>query len=195
MQQAFQETITLTTPPDPPPIVIAGPPEDQNVNQGRSATRDDAFPGTLRFGYDDVFNQLSVVIDELGHLTLYDIDPANGNRRSIQRVIGQEDNEDNGETDDLITEFMHTQYGLVDKFIDPLGRVTNFIYDFDLGESPRGLLRRIVFAEGTPDEAFQEFEYDAAGNLMAFIDEEGNRREFQYDEMNRLVRIIEPDPD
>ena len=64
-------------------------------------------------------------------------------------------------------------------------------YDYDRF----GRIEKITFAVGTEDEAFQEFEYDAAGNQTAFIDENGNRTEFEYDSLNRLVRTIEADPD
>ena len=35
----------------------------------------------------------------------------------------------------------------------------------------------------------------ASGNRTAFVDENGNRTEYEYDLMNRLVKTIEPDPD
>ncbi|MBO1352093.1 MAG: RHS repeat protein [Hormoscilla sp. GUM202] len=41
----------------------------------------------------------------------------------------------------------------------------------------------------------QQFEYDAAGNQTAIIDENGNRTEFAYDGLNRLILITEADPD
>ena len=51
-------------------------------------------------------------------------------------------------------------------------------------------MSKITFAKGTEDEAVQEFEYDLAGNRTAFIDENGNRTEYEYDEMGRLVETI-----
>ncbi|MCA9203275.1 MAG: RHS repeat protein, partial [Planctomycetales bacterium] len=40
-----------------------------------------------------------------------------------------------------------------------------------------------------------EFEYDAAGNQTGRIDENGNRTEYEYDSLNRLVKVTESDPD
>jgi len=144
---------------------------------------------TRHYEFDPVFNELTKVTDELGRVSLYDVDPDTGNRLSTKQVIGQLDNLENGETDDLVTKFTYTAQGLVDTVEDPLRRVTDFDYD------PFGRVERITFAVDTPDEAFQLFEYDAAGNRTAFVDEEGHRTEYVYDSMNRLHMIIEPDPD
>ncbi len=136
------------------------------------------------FTYDPVFNQLASVTNELGQQTLYDIDPANGNRRSITQVVGAF-----GGGDDVVTQFTYTAEGLVDTITDPLGRVTDFDYD------TLGRLSTTTVAVGTPVEASQQSQYDAAGNLTATVDENGNRTEFEYDELNRVTRIIEADPD
>src|SRR5690606_10771526 len=53
----------------------------------------------------------------------------------------------------------------------------------------------IHFAVGTADEAVQRFEYDAAGNRTALIDENGNRTEYEFDALNRLMQVTEADPD
>ena len=141
------------------------------------------------FTYDTAFSQLTSMTDELGRVTLYEIDPANGNTLSVTQVIGELDDAMNGETDDLITSFTYTVQGLVDLITDPLDRITDFDYDVF------GRLKKISFAVGTIDEAFQMFEYDDAGNQTAFVDENGNRTEFQYDVLNRLEQITETDPD
>ncbi|MDB9440212.1 hypothetical protein PN497_02285 [Sphaerospermopsis kisseleviana CS-549] len=52
-----------------------------------------------------------------------------------------------------------------------------------------------MYAKGTADEAKRQFEYDLAGNQTAIIDENSNRTTFEYDALNRLVKIIEADPD
>ncbi len=141
------------------------------------------------FTYDPVFNQLTSFTDELGRVTLYEIDPANGNRLSTREIVGEVDDTINLETDDLLTTFTYTTLGLIDTTTDPLGRVTDFDYD------SFGRLTTVTFAAGTADEAFQSFEYDTAGNQTAVIDENGNRTEFVYDTLDRLTQITEPDPD
>ncbi|MEN1678275.1 MAG: putative Ig domain-containing protein [Planctomycetota bacterium] len=141
------------------------------------------------FTYDPVFNQLTSFTDELGRVTLYEVDPANGNRLSTREIIGEVDDPNDLAPDDLVTTFTYTSLGLVDTTTDPLGRVTDFDYD------SLGRLTTVTFAAGTADEAMQSFEYDAAGNQNAVIDENGNRTEFAYDSLNRLTQITEPDPD
>ena len=137
-----------------------------------------------QFQYDPVFNRLVSAVDELGRQTLLDIDPANGNLRTITKVRG-----DVGGGDDVVTQLTYTAAGLIDTVTDPLGRVADINYD------ALGRITEIAFAVGTTDQATQWFEYDAAGNVTAVVDENSNRSEFQYDGLNRLTRILQPDPD
>ena len=143
----------------------------------------------VRIEYDDTFSQVTKVADELGRQTIYEIDPNNGNRLSMTQVIGELDDANNGENDDLVTTYTYTPRGQVDLMIDPLGRVMDYDYD------SLGRIEKVTFALGTTDEAFQMFEYDDAGNQTALIDENGNRTEFEYDELNRITSITEADPD
>ena len=136
------------------------------------------------FTYDSKFNQLTSKTDELGHQTLYQIDPNNGNLLSLTQVVGAV-----GGNDDLVTKFTYTDKGLIDLITDPLGRITDEDYD------AKGRLTAITYAKGTADEAKKQFEYDAAGNQTAIIDESGNRTVFEYDALNRLVKTVEADPD
>jgi RHS repeat-associated protein len=131
--------------------------------------------GTL-FTYDPVFSQVTSITDELGHQTLFDIDPANGNIRSITGVVGAL-----GGGDDVTTQLTYTAQGLVDLVTDALGRVTD--YDYNLF----GRLTLVTYAKGTTEQGVQKFEYDSAGNVTAFIDENNHRTEFAYDSMNRLT--------
>ena len=141
------------------------------------------------FTYDPVFNQLTSFTDELGRVTLYEVDPSTGNRLAMREVVGDVDDAVNLETNDLVTSFTYTTLGLIDTMTDPLGRVTDYDYD------ALGRLTKVIFAVGTADEALQLFEYDTVGNQMAVVDENGNRTEFVYDSLNRLTQITEPDPD
>lgn len=136
------------------------------------------------YTYDSTFNQLTSVRDELGHQILYDIDSTNGNILSITQVI-----DDVGGDDDLITSYTYTAQGLIDLETDPLGRITDYDYN------ALGLVTQITLAKDTPDQAIVQYEYDTAGNQIAIIDENSNRTEFEYDALNRLVRVTESDPD
>ena len=131
---------------------------------------------------------LESATDEVGRVIHFEIDPASGNRLSRKQIVGLDDTESD-EDDDVLTTYAYTDHGLLETETDPLGRVTQFKYD------DAGRLEELTFALGTDDEAFQRFRYDEAGNQILFIDENGNETEFEYDVMNRLVRIIEADPD
>ena len=130
-----------------------------------------------RFEYDPTFNQMTKAIDELGRETIYEIDPANGNRLSVTRVVGSL-----GGGDDVVTSYTYTPEGLVDTMTDALNRVTDYDYN------DRGLVEKVTFAVGTVDEAVRRFEYDLAGNVTAVVDENNNRTEYLYDELNRLEK-------
>jgi RHS repeat-associated protein len=153
------------------------------LNDGQG-TGTEVSPATRTFTYDAQFNQLTSVTDELGHQTLYEIDPTTGNLLSETRVIGAV-----GGADDLVTRYTYTPLGLVDTMTDPLGVVTDNNYN------SFGQLTQVIYALGTPDEAIRSYEYNAAGNRTAEIDENGNRTTHVFDTLNRLESTTTPDPD
>jgi YD repeat-containing protein len=108
--------------------------------------------GKRSFTYDPVFNQVTTETDELGRQTLYEIDPITGNRRKMTQVVGAV-----GGSDDVVTSYTYTNKNLIDIETDPNGRVTDYDYN------AQNQLAKITVAKGTPDEAVQQFEYDAAG--------------------------------
>jgi RHS repeat-associated protein len=136
------------------------------------------------YTYDLVFDQRTSVTDELGHQTLYSLDPSTGNVLSTTQVVGEL-----GGGDDRVTSFTYLAQGLVDTVTDALGRVTDYDYD------ALGRLVAETFAKGTVDQATRQYKYDAAGNLVTLIDENGHLTAYQYDAMNRLVQITQADPD
>ncbi|AFY71927.1 RHS repeat-associated core domain protein (plasmid) [Thalassoporum mexicanum PCC 7367] len=163
-------------------VAVEGAP-DQNgavlLGAGLDGLR--ALGGESGITYDSTFSRQTSYTDELGRQTLYDIDPNNGNMRSMTRVVSG--------GDDVVTTYTYTSQGQTDTMTDSLGRVTDYDYD------NFGNLIKITYAQGTPDEAFEMFEYDAAGNQTAMIDENGNRTEYEYDSLNRLIEITSADPD
>ena len=146
--------------------------------------------GERTFAYDATFNRVTQVIDESGQQTLSEIDAANGNLLAVTNVIG-----DIGGADDVVTQYTYTEQGLLDTMTDPLGRITHYVYNV------RGLLTQITYAQGTPDQAIEQFEYDSnaiagrAGLVTARIDGNNHRTAYEYDALNRRVRMIESDPD
>ena len=127
------------------------------------------------FTYEATFSQLTSMTDELGRMTLFDVDPTNGNTTKITRIVGAV-----GGSDDVVTQFTYTSTGLVDLVIDALGRITD--YDYDLF----GRLTTITMAKGTSDQGIRRLEYDLAGNITAIVDENNNRTELEYDALDRL---------
>lgn len=144
--------------------------------------------GTISFSYDPLFQQLASVTDELGRVFEHEIDPFTGNRLS-KTILGSPGGP-NGPTDSFLLEsYSYSDFGLIDTHTDALGRVTDQDYD------PLGRMTTITFALGTSDQGTVLFEYDNAGNRTSVTDENGNRTAFEYDVMNRLRKITEPDPD
>lgn len=131
---------------------------------------------TSTYTYDPVFNQTTSVVDELGRKSLRTIDPTNGNTNAITQVVGAV-----GGPDDLTSLFRYSAAGQVDTVTDPLGRVKKTIYD------AFGRPTQIRRAVGSARETVERFEYDLAGRNTAQVDENGNRTQFAYDIMNRLV--------
>lgn len=146
----------------------------------------DTLSGTLgrRYTYDPTFNQLATVTDELGRQTLYDIDPANGNVRSMNQVVGAV-----GGTDDQISRYTYTLQGLISTVTDALNRITSYTH------STQGRLTKVTQAQGTPDQSALNYTYDSAGNLATATDARGKVTKLFYDAFNRLIRVEEPDPD
>jgi RHS repeat-associated protein len=147
------------------------------INPGRTVTKS--------YTYNAKFNQLTSVTDELGHSTLYDLDPNTGNVLKTTRVVGQLDSVDNRQTDDVVTSYTYTSTGQLDLVIDALGRVTD--YDYDI----RGNLVKLTTAKGTSDQAVEQYRYDLAGNRTASIDALGHETDYIYNSMNMLLQTID----
>jgi RHS repeat-associated protein len=146
----------------------------------------DTLSGTLgkRYTYDPTFNQLATVTDELGHQTLYDIDPTNGNVRSMTQVVGAV-----GGSDDQISRYTYTAQGLISTLTDALNRITSYTYNL------QGRLTQVTLAQGTTDQSVLKYTYDSAGNLVTATDAKNKVTKLFYDAFNRLIRVEESDPD
>ncbi len=139
--------------------------------------------------YDPIFNTPVEQFDANNHRRIYTVDTRNGNRTSERQVIGLDDTLLNGQSDDLVSSYTYTDFGLLDTVTDPLGRITDYDYD------SLGRLISIKQAVGTSIESVERYEYDSYGNTTAKVDALGNRTTMEYDVSNRLTRYTSPDPD
>lgn len=82
----------------------------------------------------------------------------------------------------------HPPAGLVESITDPLGNVTVYVYNAN------GNPTSITYADGTADEATEDFHYGALG-LVDYHDDELNRRTYlSYDPIGRLTELKLPSP-
>ena len=88
-----------------------------------------------------------------------------------------------GTADDLATTFFYDANGQLLISTDPLGRVTESVYD------ERGNVLRSTYADAT----VADFEYDDVGNLVSTTDQLGRKSQLIYDNRNRLIQTIFPD--
>ncbi|MEM1061878.1 MAG: hypothetical protein AAGJ97_06060, partial [Planctomycetota bacterium] len=166
---------------------------------------------TRTYVYDTQFSQLIEATDELGRKTVNTLD-AYGNVVATRQIIGEDDTDPaNTETDDLVTTYTYTEIaagdligGLVDTMTDPLGRTTDYVYDFELDGTPDdldptspgfGLLRQVIGPDpdgtGPQSPPVTSYEYDAAGNTTAVVDPLGRRTEFTYDDVGRVLSTLQ----
>jgi len=136
------------------------------------------------FEYEPTFNQVTKYTDDLGRVTVNQIDPSNGNLLTVTEVVGSL-----GGNDDRVTNYTYTPRGQISSMTNPAGVVTKYEYN------ALGRLVSITEAFGLPETAVTNFAYDAAGNLSQSIDPLGRVTRYRYDTANRLIETVQPDPD
>ncbi|MCT4642649.1 MAG: hypothetical protein N4A33_10185 [Bacteriovoracaceae bacterium] len=72
--------------------------------------------------------------------------------------------------------------GLLDTFVDPTGKLTSFTY----GD---GKLTRIDFSDGSS----RSFVYNERGYITEEFNQRGNRQAYEYNDWQRLSKVIAPD--
>ncbi|EAQ79300.1 Calx-beta domain-containing protein [Blastopirellula marina] len=155
--------------------------------------------GSVRqWEYHATWNEPIKFTDANGNITLYAYDSNYALLLSETAIIGQIDDGNNLETDDLTTLYTYTSpptiafdppQGLIASITEADGVVTEFEYD------QYGNLTKTTYAVGTTDEAFTTATYDAAGNMLTETDELGNTTTYTYDSLDRVISITSSDPD
>ncbi|MEN3368854.1 MAG: hypothetical protein V7609_997 [Verrucomicrobiota bacterium] len=110
---------------------------------------------------------------------------------------------------DTLPHYTYTYYSSADvwewedrisRVTDPLGRITTYEYDRrsdGVQCAGRGLVSRIQYWSDThdgtlPTGTYQLFGYDIYGNRTSVTDELGHTTRYEYDDYNRVVRVINP---
>ncbi len=143
--------------------------------EGRLTALTDPANGISRFEYDSLGNLLAQV-SPLGQRTEFTYDEKG-------RLITTQFPD--GSTEELVYDAGDRVIATVDR----LGRRTEFIYN------ARDQVLETILPDATPEDLTDnprtKQEYDLAGQLIAEIDERGNRTEYQYDLAGRPVVVTD----
>ena len=153
----------------------------------------DSLNHATAYGYD-ALNRVVTITDPRSEVTTFAYDPAD-NRTMVHDAVGNK------------TYFAYDAVGQLTTETDPLGKATGYAYDADgrlVSITDRlGLVRAFTYdaADRTTAETWydamsvqvqqQTFAYDAAGNLTAATDPDGNYA-ITYDALNRAVTVASP---
>ncbi|MBE9061400.1 putative Ig domain-containing protein [cf. Phormidesmis sp. LEGE 11477] len=205
------ETRTVTTENGTEELVTRWTYDGEN----RVQTMTDAAGGVTTYEYDDNGNQ-TAVIDALGNRTEMRYDERGQLIETIYADGTPDDLSDNTRTIDL-----YDRGGRRRASIDQAGQVTHFVYDAvdrlietihpEAGETLAQLLTaiapgetletvdwtQVVYSDLPPaylsDNDRIQTEYTKDGRVKASIDERGNRTEYRYDAVGRLIETIYAD--
>jgi RHS repeat-associated protein len=138
---------------------------DERGNMTRSTDR---LGGVTRFEYEPVFNKVTKITDELGHITTLAYD-SRGNMISRTDALSRN------------TSYIYDGFGQLTSMTDPLGHTRTMEYDAE------GNLTAVKDALGNRST----FEYDDIGRLTATLDPLGRRAAFAYDALDRVTTLTD----
>jgi RHS repeat-associated protein len=128
---------------------------------------------STHYEYDPKFNKLTRQVDAEGNATVYEIDPANGDRLSRT-----EDAKD--DSPPILTRYTYDRTGRLKTTTDPRGNVTSNTYD------AYGNLLTTVNSTGVTTINT----YDARSRLVTTHDTLGHASEYSHDALDRLIRVL-----
>jgi RHS repeat-associated protein len=156
------------------PIAISGPcgcteGSYEYDDRGNLTKSTDRLGNVRQMEFEPIFNKLTKLTDELGHITTYAYD-AHGNMTSMTDALGR------------ITSYAYDANGEITSITDPLGHVKQLAYD------AQGNITSVKDALNDTTA----FEYDAIGRLTAVVDPLGRRATFAYDSLDRITTLTDP---
>ncbi|NQD36438.1 type IV secretion protein Rhs [Permianibacter sp. IMCC34836] len=146
----------------------------------------------LAWGYD-IAGRMVTSIDAAGYATRKEYDGA-GNVRKVTNPDGYTIAFDYDPTGKVVRAFDQQDHfvsrrldaaGRTREETDPNGNTTKYEY---YGATQDGRLKRKIDALGR----ITEYSYDLSGNVTSVKDPKGNLSYTSYDELNRVVRVVEP---
>ena len=149
--------------------------------------------------YNTIWNKPTQAIDIAGNVTKMTVDSA-GNTTAIKQIIGAEDNQFNGETNDILTTLAYSANptatgqiygGQVTSVTDGRGYVTNLSYSSTAGNNFARLIG-VTLAVGTADEQSTSQTYNAMGLPATATDGMGYVTTFAYDNIGRQLSTTLP---
>ena len=154
----------------------------------------------IEYAYDSA-NRVIKITDGLGNYMTYAYDDAGNKTR-------EEIRDPQGALKKYL-DFEYDHFNRLNKIKNPDNSYSAFSYDAGGNRSlmttvPDGIntsytydelnrLKTVVQAEGTPQEARTEYDYDAHDNLTMVKDAEGKVTRYAYDDFGRVTQIISPD--
>jgi RHS repeat-associated protein len=138
-------------------------------DQGNLTKSTDRLGGIKRMEYEPVFNRLTRMTDELGHITSYAYD-SHGNMISMTDALGR------------ISSYAYDGFGELTTITDPLGHIKQLAFD------AQGNITSVKDALNDTTA----FEYDTVGRLQAVVDPLARRTTLVYDSLDRVTSFVDP---
>lgn len=189
------------------------PAADSNTDQAEHVTR---------YSYEPNFQHVKLMTDARGNTTRYEHDDRGNLAKKYYPAVTTSEignkTEDRRTTkqSNLSEAFEYNEAGQLIRFTDVRGGIVEYFYHLAIApggdnneENPEsytqragGYLARIIRdadskerrLKSKPAHVTNDYRYDAFGNRTTIIDGKGNPTLFEYDEQNRVVKIISRGP-
>jgi len=131
----------------------------------------------------------SIIVEKNGNDLIYNIYDENGNKVFFNKMssLDRTDRYFNSEYPNKFKEFVRDSNDNIILIRDENGNVTKIDYDV------QGKMLSANFCEKVGKCYLKRYEYDARNNLIMKTDENSTDYVYQYDDMNRTVKMINPD--